>query len=338
MTQSFDPLPPDRSLPALSVGNVVSAGFRLYSNHLQQYLGLALRATGWTLLPLITSFGILTLLIGFGAAGASSGDNGPAVIAVLLGLILAIPLFFLWIFCFAKYYLNAALISRLAYGALTNQPETMREGLQAIRGKLWNFWLVQFLIWGILFGVSMVWSFAQQIIMIIPAAFVGSSRDTGTIGIAGIVMGLLLFILLLLQYGLQFWISARLFIPELSIALEERIGADKALNRSWSLSKGHSLRIMLILLVAWLITLPLYSLIGIPLFVFMIGQVSRMSSLSRPDLEGVGIFFMAIGVGSILLVLINIFIIPFWQAIKAVLYYDLRTRREGLGLELRDRP
>jgi hypothetical protein len=27
---------------------------------------------------------------------------------------------------------------------------------------------------------------------------------------------------------------------------------------------------------------------------------------------------------------------PFWQAIKAVIYYDLRSRREGLGLQVRD--
>lgn len=29
---------------------------------------------------------------------------------------------------------------------------------------------------------------------------------------------------------------------------------------------------------------------------------------------------------------------PFWQALKAVLYFDLRSRREGLGLQLRKPP
>jgi hypothetical protein len=29
-------------------------------------------------------------------------------------------------------------------------------------------------------------------------------------------------------------------------------------------------------------------------------------------------------------------VMPFWQSIKAVIYYDLRSRREGLGLQLRD--
>jgi hypothetical protein len=29
-------------------------------------------------------------------------------------------------------------------------------------------------------------------------------------------------------------------------------------------------------------------------------------------------------------------IMPFWQVIKAVIYYDVRARREGFGLQLRD--
>ena len=28
---------------------------------------------------------------------------------------------------------------------------------------------------------------------------------------------------------------------------------------------------------------------------------------------------------------------PFWQAMKAIIYYDLRSRKEGLGLKMRDR-
>ncbi|NET75961.1 hypothetical protein [Okeania sp. SIO1F9] len=33
----------------------------------------------------------------------------------------------------------------------------------------------------------------------------------------------------------------------------------------------------------------------------------------------------------------NLLLLPFRQAIKAVVYYDLRTHREGIGLELRKR-
>ncbi|MEH2455538.1 hypothetical protein [Nostoc sp.] len=51
------------------------------------------------------------------------------------------------------------------------------------------------------------------------------------------------------------------------------------------------------------------------------------------------IFFIAIVYLLILVTafLVSAVILPFWQAIKAVIYYDLRSRREGLGLKLRDR-
>ena len=29
-------------------------------------------------------------------------------------------------------------------------------------------------------------------------------------------------------------------------------------------------------------------------------------------------------------------LMPFWQAIKAVIYYDIRSRREGIDLQIRD--
>ena len=43
----------------------------------------------------------------------------------------------------------------------------------------------------------------------------------------------------------------------------------------------------------------------------------------------------------VLLLALNIanaaLMIPFWQSIKAVIYYDLRSRREGIGLQFKDR-
>jgi hypothetical protein len=34
---------------------------------------------------------------------------------------------------------------------------------------------------------------------------------------------------------------------------------------------------------------------------------------------------------------LGIALLPLWQTVKAAIYFDLRNRREGLGLELRDR-
>ena len=39
-----------------------------------------------------------------------------------------------------------------------------------------------------------------------------------------------------------------------------------------------------------------------------------------------------VAVGSLLGLASELFIMPFWQVIKAVIYYDLRNRREGSDL------
>ncbi|HEY9299991.1 MAG TPA: hypothetical protein VIQ31_27225, partial [Phormidium sp.] len=37
----------------LSIGNVVSTGVRIYRSHLKSYLGLAVQASLWVMLPLV---------------------------------------------------------------------------------------------------------------------------------------------------------------------------------------------------------------------------------------------------------------------------------------------
>jgi hypothetical protein len=47
----------------LSVGNVVSAGFQLYSTHAKQYLTIALFATLWILLPFAAVIPVVLLFL-----------------------------------------------------------------------------------------------------------------------------------------------------------------------------------------------------------------------------------------------------------------------------------
>jgi hypothetical protein len=46
--------------------------------------------------------------------------------------------------------------------------------------------------------------------------------------------------------------------------------------------------------------------------------------------------FLIVFLGMFLGIVGATFMMPFWQAIKAVIYYDIRNRREGLGLQVRD--
>jgi uncharacterized RDD family membrane protein YckC len=52
-----------------------------------------------------------------------------------------------------------------------------------------------------------------------------------------------------------------------------------------------------------------------------------------------GAYVLALAASYVLAFLLSVLTLPVWQATKAVLYYDLRSRREGLGLQLElDRP
>ena len=87
------------------------------------------------------------------------------------------------------------------------------------------------------------------------------------------------------------------------------------------------IRIQGVVMIAFLVTLPMLILTSYAPSIFLV-TIEEGSSL-----YGI-VYFISFGLS----VIGGAFLIPFWQTTKAVLYYDLRSRREGLDLQLRDRP
>jgi len=127
-------------------------------------------------------------------------------------------------------------------------------------------------------------------------------------------------------------IISRLLIVELPLAIENNIRARSAIGRSWELTKGSVGRIVWIVIVAFLVSLPL-GIVG-----QIVTGIVRRVVFSKLFAKS-GLFYLvyylliwpplSVGDGSL--------VIPFWQAMKAIIYYDLRSRKEGLGLPIRDR-
>jgi hypothetical protein len=274
-----------QSIRPLSVGNVVSAGLRLYRDHFKLYLGLAFIALLWSFIP---------------------------------------------IYGWAKSYQIQALISRQAFSELVNQPESVKTIQTQLDSRLWEFWIAQFLIGLISFGVYMGLWMSSAILLGIPTIIL-TAAFKNSLGITVIVI-LLQIIVRLGSLAVYIWVYSHFFIAELPLAIENNIGAVDCISRSWELTKGFVVRIQLIILVAALIALPLMSigmtpiLLAIPFF---------STPPSSPEAIAIAIFEV-FGLMMLLIALGNTLIVPFWQAIKAVIYYDLRSRREGLGLQIRD--
>lgn len=315
---------PTHSTPTgpLDIGNVVTAAIRLYRSHLKAYLKIALIATLWLLVPLLVLIPLVILAI-------AVGQDDPAIMA--LGIFLAVLIsLIVSLFCIAKSLMNIALIARLAFGELVQQPESISRARQALKPKLWGFLGIQFLANLILLVTSFAISIIQAIV------FGGLSllfQDILALNLLISLIGNLVY------FAVYFWVYARLSIPDLPIAVEENIRASDSVGRSWELTQSSTIRIIGVLSVALFITLPLYILAAVPAIAWLAVLFPSISAI-EPDGWSPFVIAQLIGVllvGLLLFFVANLAVTPLWQTIKAVLYYDLRSRREGLDLQLRDR-
>ncbi|WP_317106015.1 DUF975 domain-containing protein [Chroococcidiopsis sp. SAG 2025] len=265
----------------LSVGNVVTAGIRIYRSHLRAYFLLALKAYVWLLVP---------------------------------------------VYGWAKHHTINAQVSRLAFGELVSQPEAVKSAYSQIKHKLWYFLFTQIVVNILLFGTNLGISFIQALII----RFLGVTPGRETV-----LITLVYPLLYLIGLIIYIWVYSRFFIPELPLAIEDNIDYVKAASRSWKLTKGHVLRLQAIVLLTAIITLPLIFLSSIPL-ILAFGLLVAFSANATTSFNA-SAFLGLLLVGVILVLLASAFTTPLWQSIKAVVYYDLRTRKEGLGLKLRDR-
>jgi hypothetical protein len=261
----------------LSVGNVVSAGLRIYRDHFKSYFGLAFVGYLWLLVP---------------------------------------------IYGWAKYSAIAGLISRLAFGEVRENPETVNDVRREVNPRMWSFLWAGILTFLIFFGVSLVGGIAIGILAGVAAAIFGQN---------GAIISVLLTIVAVIAFFIIYIrIISRLLIVELPLAIENNLGAGGAIGRSWELTKGSVGRIQWIVFVAFLISLPLGILVNI-LSAIVQGVLTNFLDPTSSQ------FFLVYYILILPLTFANgAALLPFWQAIKAVIYYDLRSRKEGLGLEMRD--
>jgi hypothetical protein len=223
------------------------------------------------------------------------------------------------IYGWAKYYSEAALISRLCFGELTGQPESNTEARVYIKQ---NFWAFIFIAFRIGFRIFLVLMGFYALIMTIGFIVITFLTDSGILG--GIIIGLTIFGIFITAVVAAVGLVSRWIVAELPLAVETGFNSSKSMERSWQLTKTSVGRIQGIVFVAFLVTIPIQSVGSIPQFAVV---ALDPNSSTYWVVYGISLIF-SLGGGAL--------IMPFWQAIKAVIYYDLRNRREGLDLQLRE--
>jgi hypothetical protein len=226
------------------------------------------------------------------------------------------------IYGWAKYSAISALISRLAFGEVREKPETVSDARREVNPRMWRLLWAGILTYLIFLGVSLIGGIAMAILIGGAAAIFG--QNTVIIG-ALVVVALIAFFIICIR------LLSRLLIVELPLAIENNIGATSAISRSWELTKGSVGRIQWIVWVAILVSLPITIVVQILATIIQL-FLSRLLGAES------GIYYL---VSSLLTLPLSFgssaLQTPFWQAMRAIVYYDLRSRKEGLGLQIRKR-
>ncbi len=247
----------------LRVGDVVSAGLRIYRDRFKTYFPLAVIAGVWSIVP---------------------------------------------IYGWAKYAQATGLISRLAFGEIIEKPESVTGARNRVNPLLWTFFLATVLVFLIFFGFFLI-SF------LIVGILVRLAIVTNNPALFLIVIPLSIAIIILYN-----WLFTCLSLTELVIAIETIPNASRAIVRSWQLTQKFMGKLLLIFFIGFLISLLVSIVVNIISGVFQF----TLSLIFGPDSA---IFQILDSLIYLALSLLSLGIMmPFWQAVKAAIYYELRSQ------------
>lgn len=303
----------------LSTGNIVSIALQLYRANGSAYFLTSLLANLWLFLMSIgLFFGVLILfVIAFMVIVRNRTDSFLEMLLGNIGLILFFTVIGLLVvtpcllFALGRFTASGGFLSRQMFRVLQQQEEAIATARQQIFPRVWRF--VRGILWS---GLALTLTY----IVLGLVGFVGylgitpwiltladlkvSDELSFLLGVLAVIGGLILILLFLLAIS---YVAARLLLVDVVLALEDQVTALDSLVRSWQLTRGQVWRTLTVLFIGSMILTP----------------AMILSSLAN-----------AISVIPVTGLVFNVLALPFWQAIKAVLYYDLRSRNEGMTFDL----
>ncbi|WP_433166576.1 hypothetical protein [Kribbella sp. CA-247076] len=162
-----------------------------------------------------------------------------------------------------------------------------------------------------------------------------SSDVAGAVAIVMVLVGAVLVVI----FGIRLVLAGTVVLmegrhaPDIGLHIPARVGIWGALKRSWQLVKGKFWRVFGILLFAGLVVnIVSYALqIGATTLVMTVGSWADGSDSSSATVAAI-VLGVAAGLATALTLIASL---AFMSAVQALIYLDLRVRREGLDLWMR---
>jgi hypothetical protein len=306
-------------LRPLTFGTLLGASFQVLRRNPRPTFGFSLLVTGAIY---IATFGIIGAVAFFAFSRiqfATSSDDVDTIAAGSTALLILSALVPVALAIVGSAILQGVISLEVARGTLG---EKLRlPGLwRAAKGRI-----------GALIGWSALITLAVTLAIAIAAVVIGLSIALG--GAVGIAIGILLGLLFAaVAAAAAVWLGTKLSLVP-SVLMLERLSLGRAIARSWSLTTGYFWKTFGILILVIVIIQVVSSIVAAPLQLV----VGFGTSFLDPNGSNGGII-----AGVIVIYLLTIVFAVVFGAIGAVvqaatpalLYIDIRMRKEGLDLEL----
>lgn len=284
---------PQPQLRPLHFGEVLDAAFALYRRHFVPMFLTALPA-----------FAALSLLSG-GIAGAQSAAADP-VAWVLLFTTAVVGFVVIW-----------AMLAHESADAFLDQPVDVGQAFGRAVRSFFPLLFATILVYAAMFLAMILF---VVVFMIVGAAGAAAGLSLPSAEAGGLLIGGLFGVLAVV---IMVWMLASAFAV-LPLIVVERAGVFASLRRSWALARGARLRIVGVLLVAWMITaLPMFGALMLAGMGTALADPAAVAALST----GQTVFYDVVSA------LTGALTMPFFVATLVVLYFDRKVRAEGFDLE-----
>ncbi|MCU1544105.1 MAG: Membrane-anchored glycerophosphoryl diester phosphodiesterase (GDPDase), rane domain [Microbacteriaceae bacterium] len=305
-------------LRPLGFGTLLGASFQVIRRNPRATFGISLLLNGGVTLLFVAVIGGV-VAFAFGRVNSATHDSADEILAGSIGAVVVASLVPLALSVLVGAILQGIIALEVSRGTI-GEKLTVRGLWRLAKGRI-----------GALVGWSAIATVAVVIVIVVFSVVIGLIIALG--GAAGLVIGILLGIAVgLASAALWFWLTTKLsLIP--SVLLLERASLREAIRRSWSLTNGYFWRTLgtqllvsvVVQVAAQVVTTPVSLLLGIG------------GALLNPNSDDGAAIALLVGTyiltGIISLVFSSLATVTS-AAVNALIYIDIRMRKEGLDLDL----
>jgi len=288
-------------------------------------------------LPVIAAIGLSALSVGLTELTVPGGVSGFLNAQDPLGLggpaVIVVSVVQLVLFTVVSSMLSG-IVALAAVRSQLGRRVGARELLRLVRPALPALAAV-----GIVQSMAFLLLAAGWLLAVFATAF--GAESAGGAAIAGLVALLLMFagFLVAVIFGIRLSLAGTVVLlegrqaPDVGLYIPARVGVVAALKRSWYLVRGRFWRVFGILLFAGLVIYLVSNAmqLGIVLLVGTLGAWAGADGGSGAAVAAIAVGIAA-GAATVLTMIASL---AFISAVQALMYLDLRVRREGLDLWLR---